>query len=63
MNREVIIKGLKGVFYELEDHVIEQLFVFSENIKLKKGTEIIKQGEGHDFMYLICFCFPSNYKY
>ena len=62
MNREVIIKGLKGVFYELEDHVIEQLLVFSENIKLKKGTEIIKQGEGHDFMYLIISgCVKSYY--
>ena len=62
MSRQEIHQSLKKVFYNLEDHIIKQLLDFSENIKLKKGTEIIKEGEVHDFMYLIISgCVKSYY--
>ena len=62
MIRQEIHQYFKKIFYNLDDQIIEQLLEFSESVKLKKGTKIIKEGERHNFMYLIISgCVKSFY--
>ena len=62
MIRQEIHQYFKKIFYNLDDQIIEQLLEFSESVKLKKGTKIIKEGERHNFMYLIISgCVKSYY--